>query len=122
MQTQNIKEIKKIIMTELPGLLESDPDIRNFILSVTQKKYADKTETERRIDRVLDELKRDREARDEKWDAQEKKWEAWEKKWEAWEKKWEIQTKKQDEKWEVWEKNGKSKIGNKMKDGKKIRR
>jgi len=75
MEIRENEEIKKIIMTELPRLMKSDPDIRTFILDVTRERYADKTETERRIDRILDELKKDREARDKKWEAQEKKWE-----------------------------------------------
>ena len=82
MQTQTSEEIKKIIIAEVPRLMESDPDIRRFILDITHEKYADRMETESRIDRILDELKRDREARDKKWDAQEKKWDAQEKKWE----------------------------------------
>lgn len=75
METRVNEEIKKIIMTELPRLMKSDPDIRTFILDVTRERYADKTETERRIDRILDELKKDREAQEKKWEAQEKKWE-----------------------------------------------
>ena len=75
METRANEEIKKIIMTELPRLMKSDPDIRTFILDVTRERYADKTESERRIDRILDELKKDREARDKKWEAQDKKWE-----------------------------------------------
>ena len=67
METRANEEIKKIIMTELPRLMKSDPDIRTFILDATRERYADKTETERRIDRILDELKEDREARDKKW-------------------------------------------------------
>lgn len=86
METRANKEIKKIIMAELPKLIESDPDIRRFILDITHERYADKTETESRIDRILDELKKDREARD--------------KKWEAWDKRWEEERKIQDKKWE----------------------
>ena len=66
METRANKEIKKIIMAELPKLIESDPDIRRFILDITHERYADKTETKSRIDRILDELKKDREARDKK--------------------------------------------------------
>lgn len=101
METQTKEEIKKIIMAELPILVESDPEIRKFILSVTAVKYADKSKTEIRIDRVLDELKKDREARDKKWAAQEKKQDE---KWKAQEKKWADQNKKQDEKWKAQEK------------------
>ncbi len=76
MEIQTNKEIKKIIMAELPRLMRSDPDIRKFILDATHKQYADKKVTESRFDRIMDELKRDREARDKKWESQEKKWEA----------------------------------------------
>ena len=75
MQPQTSEEIKRIIKAELPHLIRSDPDMRRFILDVTHESYADRTETESRFDRILDELKTDREARDRKWDAQEKKWE-----------------------------------------------
>ncbi len=102
METQTIEEIKRVIMAELPELMRNDPDMRSFILNVTRESYSDKRETESRFDRMMDELKRDREARDKKWAAQEKKWEAWEKKWDkehkVQEEKWEAQEKK-------WEKN-----------------
>ena len=104
MQTQTNEDVKKIIIAELPRLMESDPDIRRFIVDVTRGRYADKTETESRIDRILDELKRDREARDKKWEAQEKKWEAQEKKWQAQEKKWEEEQKARDKRWEAHDK------------------
>ena len=82
METQTIEEIKKVIMSQLPKLMETDPDIRSFILNVTSESYPDKRKTESRFDRIMDELKRDREARDKKWEAQEKKWDAQDKKWE----------------------------------------
>jgi division protein CdvB (Snf7/Vps24/ESCRT-III family) len=34
METQTIEEAKKIIMSVLPKPVETDPDIRSFILSV----------------------------------------------------------------------------------------
>ncbi|MEA3414856.1 MAG: DUF3782 domain-containing protein [Thermodesulfobacteriota bacterium] len=72
METQTNKEIKKIIMTQLPRIMKTDPDMRRFILSVTHEQYADKKGTESRFDRIMDELKRDREARDKKWEANQK--------------------------------------------------
>ena len=50
--------------------------------------------TQSRFDRIMDELKRDREARDKKWDAQEKKWKANE-------KKWDEERRIQDKKWDA---------------------
>ena len=74
MEAHTREEIKKLIIAELPELMKIDPDIRNFILDVTRKSYSSKRETENRFDRIMDELKRDREARDKKWEAQDKKW------------------------------------------------
>ena len=68
MQTQTSEEIKKLIMAELPRLMERDPAIRKYILKMTREQYADKIETEDRIERILDELKRDREAQGKRWE------------------------------------------------------
>jgi len=82
MQTQmSQEEIKAIIISELPRIVEKDPDIRRYVLDITREKYADREKTEDRIDRILDELKQDREENSRKWAAQEKKWEENEKKW-----------------------------------------
>jgi len=82
METEAMEEVKRIIIAELPELMKVDPDMRNFILNVTRERYPSKRETESRFDRIMDELKRDREARDKKWEAQDKKWDAQDKKWE----------------------------------------
>lgn len=102
-----MEEVKKMILSQLPHLMETDPDIRDFILRVTRERYAGKEETESRFDRLLEELRRDREAQEEeraiqkqKWEAQEKKWEAQQRNWEAQQKKWEAQ----EQKWADWNK------------------
>ncbi|MBW1735784.1 MAG: DUF3782 domain-containing protein [Deltaproteobacteria bacterium] len=104
MQTQTTEELKKLIMAELPNLIKSEPELRDFVLKITRDVYADRRETESRFDRMMDQLNRDREAGEKRWQAWEKKWEAQQKadreKWEAQEKKWEAQEKK----WEAWEK------------------
>ncbi len=92
-------QIRQLIRQELPAILQRDPEMRAWVLSLTQEQYADKQETESRFDRLLDELRRDREAQTRKWEenqqelramreAQEQKWEAQEQKWEAQEQKW----------------------------------
>ena len=100
MDTQTVKQIVK---EELPKLVRSDKRIQKFVLDlyreVTQEK-ADKKETESRFDRILEELKKDREEQSRKWDEQNKKWEENQaeilelreeqnKKWEEQDKKWE---------------------------------
>jgi len=74
MEPQTSEEVKKVILSQLPHLMETDPDIREFILRVTRERYAGKEETESRFDRLLEELKRDLEAEMKKWEAQEKRW------------------------------------------------
>ena len=101
MKTEAIEEIKKVIMFELPGIMKSDPEIRKCILSITRESYSDRTVTESRFDRIMDELQHDREARDKKWEGQDKKWAAQNEKWDIWTKKWDEERKAQDEKWEA---------------------
>jgi hypothetical protein len=106
METQNLEEVKRVILSELPRLMETDPDIRDYILRVTRDQYAEKRETESRFDRIMEELQRNRELETKKWEAQEEKWEAQERRWEAQEEKWEAQERRweaQEEKWEAQE-------------------
>ena len=109
METGTVEKIKKEIMSALPGIMKSDPEIRRSILSITRQSYSDRRETDSRFDRIMNELKHDREARDKKWAAQDKKWDAQNKKWDAWAKKWDDERKAQDEKWAAqdkkWEEN-----------------
>ncbi len=106
----DVAQIKQIIKRELPAIMQEDTEIQQFILDLAHDQFADKMETESRFDRLLAELRQDREAQEKKWaenqetmrqdrEAQEKKWaenqeamrqdrEAQEKKWEAQEKKW----------------------------------
>lgn len=106
MQTQNREEIKKVIVAELPGMMQRDPEIREFIIELTKQRYADRVETESRFDQMMAELKRDREASERKWTAQEKRWEAQNQRWLDWDKKWdeerlaqEKKGEKQDQRW-----------------------
>ncbi|MCP4683337.1 MAG: DUF3782 domain-containing protein [Desulfobacterales bacterium] len=75
------KQIKKIIMTELPKIIQSDEEVHRHVLAITSDRYADREKTDDRIDRILDELKRDREKSDARWRASEKKWEENQKQW-----------------------------------------
>ncbi len=52
------QQLTQLIRRELPGLLRRDREMREWVLSLTRERYADKGETESRFDRVLDELRR----------------------------------------------------------------
>lgn len=88
------QQLTQLIRQELPGILRRDPALREWVVSLTRERYADKGETESRFDRMLDELRRDREESTRKWEAnqqalrelrdeQNRKWEEQNRKWEA---------------------------------------
>jgi hypothetical protein len=60
--------LTETIRRELPALLREDPELRRFILDLTRGLYADRAQTEDRFDRLLDELRRDREEQTRKWE------------------------------------------------------
>jgi len=62
------QQLTQLIRRELPGILRRDREMREWVLSLTRERYADKGETESRFDRVLDELRRDREENTRKWE------------------------------------------------------
>ncbi len=103
------EEVKDILVNALPKMMETDVEIRNIILQLTARKYADKKKTGDRIEMLLEELRKDREEKHEKWLAQEKKWDEEHEKWLAQEKKWDEEhakwlsmERKWDEQHEKW--------------------
>jgi hypothetical protein len=94
------QQLRQLIRQELPGILQHDREMREWVLTLTRERYADKAETESRFDRGLDELRRDREEQTRKWEAnqqelrtmreeQNRKWEEQNRKWEEQNRKWE---------------------------------
>ncbi len=69
-----IQQVKEIIIRELPIIMQSDYQIQDFVLQLSRRHFADKRETESRFDRILDELRRDREEQARKWEEQNRKW------------------------------------------------
>ncbi len=122
MTIMTTEKLKETIKRELPALLRSDPGLRRYILDLTRKEYADRQQTEDRFDRMLDELRRNREEEARKWQENNRKWDEkqeedkrqWaeqNKKWDEQNRKWAEQNKKWDEqrsednrKWELQEK------------------
>ncbi len=127
-------QLTQLIRRELPGILRRDREMREWVLSLTRERYADKNETESRFDRVLDELRREREEnfrkwevnqqelralreeQNRKWEEQNRKWEEQNRKWEANQqelralreeqnRKWEEQNRKWEEQNRKWEEN-----------------
>ena len=75
------QQLVQLIRQELPGILQRDREMREWVLRLTREQYADKRETESRFDRLLEELRRDREENTRKWEEQNRKWEEQNRKW-----------------------------------------
>ncbi|NER21890.1 MAG: DUF3782 domain-containing protein [Symploca sp. SIO1C2] len=75
------EEIKALIHQELPTILQQDQNLRDFVLRTVENYYAGKQETESRFDRILAEIRRDREEQSRKWEEQSRKWEEQNRKW-----------------------------------------
>lgn len=74
MSEMDIRQVKEVIMQELPGILQEDVEMQRFILRISSRHFADKAETESRFDRLLDELRRDREEQSKRWAEQNTRW------------------------------------------------
>jgi len=74
MSEMDIRQVKEFIMQELPGILQEDVEMQRFILRISSRHFADKAETESRFDRLLDELRRDREEQSKRWAEQNTRW------------------------------------------------
>lgn len=94
--TKQTDQIRSMIRSELMRLLEEDESCRQSITEIASAKYAEKERLEDRIDRVLDELKAERERQDKLWEEDQEKWRESQRKWEENQKKWE----ENQEKWE----------------------
>jgi hypothetical protein len=70
-----VESLKEAIRRELPALLREDPELRAYILELARQEFTPREETANRFDRLLAELKRDREAQTRRWEEQARKWE-----------------------------------------------
>lgn len=91
------KEIREIILKELPFILEQDKEVQALVLRLSEGRFADKEKTEDRFDKILNELAADREAQSKKWEEEAKRWKGQDKKWEEEAKRWEAQEAKWQE-------------------------
>ncbi len=95
-------DIKEVIKKELPEIVKSDPEFRLWVIDVTHNLYADKSEAESKFDKILEELRRDREEQAKRWEEDRKRWEENNKKWEENNRKWEENNKRLEEMQKEW--------------------
>ena len=68
----DVKQIRELVIRELPAILQEDEEVQQFILRLAREHLADKVETENRFDRLLDELRREREEQAKRWEENQK--------------------------------------------------
>ena len=69
------KQIRELVIRELPAILREDEEVQRLILRLAREHLADKIETDSRFDRLLDELRREREEQSKRWVEQNSRWE-----------------------------------------------
>ena len=89
--------LKETIRQELPELLRHDPEFRSRILEITRETYADRKETQNWFYEILDEMRRERERQDKKWEKYNKEQEDRQAKEDA---KWDNHIKEEAKKWD----------------------
>lgn len=98
------EELRNEMRQILPELLRQDPEIQDWILRLARGAFAERRETESRFDRLLDELRQDREAQTRKWEeyaqAQDRKWNEL---FQDYSRRWDEQTRKEEERNRQWE-------------------
>jgi len=66
------KDIRDIILKELPALLEQDREVREFLEQLFKDRFADREKTEDRFNKILKELDEDRETQNRRWEDNQK--------------------------------------------------
>jgi hypothetical protein len=85
----DVKQIRELVIRELPVILQEDEEVQQLILRLAREHLADKIETGNRFDRLLDELRREREGQSKRWATQAKRWEEQDRRWTEQAKRWE---------------------------------
>nr|VFK16508.1 MAG: PD-(D/E)XK nuclease superfamily protein [Candidatus Kentron sp. LFY] len=96
-----VEDLRDLLKTELPDAIRDNPELQARVLQIGARSFADRVDTDKRFDQVLDELKRDREMQNRRWEEQKADWE----------RRWKEQNLKSDRRWEEndrrWENNDK---------------
>jgi hypothetical protein len=83
-------ELREYLIKELPVIIEENQNIQKKIFLISKKNFADRDKTDDRFERMFEELKKDRDENNKKWEEQNKQFN----------QKWEEQNKRFDQKWE----------------------
>ena len=81
--TTTLESIKTEILEQMPLLIEQDPAFCATLARALRGEFLPRLEGESRFDKILDELRQDREEQRRKWDEQSRKWDEQSRKWDT---------------------------------------
>jgi len=84
----NVSDIKQLLETEVPMILQESPGFKEWLQDFIRRQTVSKESFDERFDRMMTELAADRENQRRHWDEQERKWEEQNRKWEEQNRKW----------------------------------
>ncbi len=73
-KSRNKIKVKEFIIKELPKLFDEEPELKVYVASLFKDQFADKSETEKRIEQILQEIKDLREESERRWQESERRW------------------------------------------------
>ena len=106
------QQIKELILRELPGLIQQDNRLRDWVLTIGRTQFAEQAATESRFDQMmriiqqqLAEIQQLREEQNRKWEENQRQLRELEQKsderWEANQRQWRELKRESDERWEA---------------------
>jgi hypothetical protein len=110
------QQLRKVILDELPILMQNNTAFRDSVLQITRVQFADKAETESRFDSMMKMLERKIEEDRQMWqeskqhrEENERRWQENERRWQKNERRWEESRLESKQRWEEnerrWEEN-----------------
>ena len=105
----DVERFKDLIRRELPVIMQDDMQIRDFVINITRTRFADKDESESRFNRMMEELRLNREKESRESAKQAKKWEENDRKWHEQNKRLAQEAEERKQNWaeqvKKWEEN-----------------
>lgn len=93
--------LRDYLVQELPVILAEEPAVRNAVARISRERFADRDKTDERFERMFEELRKDREANNRKWEEQNREFNRkWEEQSRQFNQKWEQQNQQFNQKWE----------------------
>ncbi len=103
MQSQNLEELKRLVLKVLPEITKEDPVIKAYLKDLLKDSFAEKDKTEDRIEKLYEELVRLREESEKRWqeylEDRERMWAELERQREESNRRWEQYIQERDKMW-----------------------